>query len=340
MSDANDWTETYDGGSVEAERAIFVSLAERMLAVQEMNRQKTEAPCPVRTLHAKLVAGITNASLTIDPELPQDFHVSYFQRGATLPAIVRFSNASGIAQHDSIPDMRGAALRVALPDGGIHDLLMTSFPVSHARNARQFVEFAVLAAGNRETLPQRLVEAFGLEEAQRMGANIRQGVRPCLSLALEGFWSRGAVLWGKRPVRFALRPFNDASTGPATLPDLPDGLRIELARRLKVAPIQFRLTLQRFVDETVTPIEDGAIEWLEETSPAIEVATLMIPLQDLLGEVGREQAAQVDRLAFNPWNAPPEFRPLGNLNRARGVVYGMSTEAWQRHQKTSGFTAI
>ena len=33
------------------------------------------------------------------------------------------------------------------------------------------------------------------------------------------------------------------------------------------------------------------------------------------------QARIIDTLAFNPWNTTDEFRPLGNLNRARKAVY-------------------
>jgi hypothetical protein len=225
--------------------------------------------------------------------------------------------------------MRGAALRVAVPGGAIHDLLLTNFPVSHARNARQFVEFAVIASSGSEALQARLIEKFGAAEAQRMIANVRRAIRPCRSFALEWFWSRGAVLWGEDPVRFALRPVADASPEQAALSEGPDALRVELAERLAAGPVQYRLALQRFVDETSTPIEDGAVEWRQGQSPLIEIATLTLPRQDLLSEAGIAQAAEVDRMAFNPWNTPSEFRPLGNLNRARGMVYGKSAERWQ-----------
>lgn len=95
------------------------------------------------------------------------------------------------------------------------------------------------------------------------------------------------------------------------------------------APVRYRLALQRFVDEDRTPIEDGAVEWREEVSPPVEVATVTIPQQEILSETGRAQAVEVDRIAFNPWNAPPEFRPLGNLNRARRIVYARSAQSWQ-----------
>ena len=326
------WREVHEGGSPEAEREIFLSLARDMLAIQEANRVKSGAGHPGRTLHAKMVAGVTNAVLTVDDALPESFAASYFRPGTSISATVRFSNASGIAQADGAPDMRGAALKLAAP-GGPHDLLMTSFPVSHARNARQFVEFAVIASGGRETMAARLTEKFGDAETRRMMANIMQGMAPCPSLALQRFWSRGAVLWAGRPVRFDLRPAPGAE--PAiSRDDGSDSLRSEFAARLSRDDVTYRLALQPFVDEETTPIEDGSVEWREEISAPVEVASLVIPRQDLLDAAGRAQAEIVDGLAFNPWNAPPEFRPLGNLNRARGAVYGASAQAWQASRKS------
>lgn len=320
------WHEVFDGGSPEVEREATHALAERMLALQAKNQALAQTACPARTLHAKMIAGVTNAVVTVDSNLPPDFAVHWCQPGASLAATIRFSNASGIAMPDIQPDMRGAAIRLALPVGGIHDLLMTSFPVSHARNARQFVEFAEIAAGGRETLIARMVAHFGETEATRMLTNIAQGVVPCASIALQGFWSRGAILWGKAPVRFALLPEAGAQ---AVDPDAPEqSLEAELAERLRVGDVRYRLALQRYVDAASTPIEDAAAEWREDISPLVEIATVAIPAQDLFDARGRAQAAHVDRQAYNPWNAPAAFRPLGNINRARERVYRASAERW------------
>ena len=324
-----EWHELYDGGSVEAEKEIFAGLAEQMLAIQEANRQRTGRDRPDRTLHAKMVAGVTNARLIVDRTLPADFQVLHFQPGATLPVAVRFSNASAIPQSDFAPDMRGAALKIGLDGGDVHDLLMTSYPVSHARDARQFVEFAVIAQGPRETVVERLVSNFGEAEAKRMLDNVQAAARPCTSLATQRFWSRGAILWGGIPVRFDLRPVAK-SMPSASAVEAPDYLREELASRLALGDVLFRLALQPFVNERETPIEDASVQWEESLSEPVEIATLVISQRLLDDEDGKRQADLVSAMAFNPWNAPASFRPLGNLNRVRGVVYGMSAAQWQR----------
>ena len=321
------WTETYDGGSPEAELRGFKLLAQAILKIQEKNREIAAATRPMRTLHSKIITGISQAQLHIDPQLPVRFQVDYFRPGSLWKAVVRFSNASGVPRADHLPDMRGIAIKVELQNGGEHDLLMTNYPVSHARNARQFVEFAVIAMGDSATFKTRLEEYFGSDETARMLKTVTAGMRPSKGLDQEAFWSRGALLWGERPVRLLLRPKVDG-TAARDVPATQDGLREAFAEQLSQRSIEYRLAIQPFVNESLTPIEDAAIEWREDVSEPVEIATLVLPSQDILGERGMQQMEAVNGMAFNPWNAPAAFRPLGNINRARAEVYGASARQW------------
>ena len=324
------WSEIFEGGSMEAEHRLFLTLAQDILRVQELNRERASASQALRTFHAKMVIGVTNAHLVISSDLPERFRVEYFTAGARLPATIRLSNASGVPQSDSTADMRGMALRISIPSGSFHDLLLTNFPVSHARNARQFVNFARIASGGRATMAQRMTAQFGKEETGRILSNLKEAARPCASLLQERFWSRGAILWGQAgPVRFNIRPSSaDKSTVGASA-STADSLTKDFVANLRKADVIYRLALQEFVSETITPIEDGAVEWKEADAPSIDVATLVIPKQNIDRD-GQTPLAAVDGVAFNPWNAPSSFRPLGNLMRARKVVYAASAEKWLR----------
>ncbi len=110
------------------------------------------------------------------------------------------------------------------------------------------------------------------------------------------------------------------------MPAEPDGgsgdmLRFDLAARLAVDDLRFRLTVQRYVDERRTPIEDASVLWKRSVARPVEIATVVIPRQDILDSNGARARAFVDELKFNPWNAPPQFRPLGSLNRLFRVLY-------------------
>jgi len=121
-----------------------------------------------------------------------------------------------------------------------------------------------------------------------------------------------------------------AGGAAAVIPrDSSDYLALELTERLETAAVQFQLQVQMYRDEERTPIEDGSVRWKDEDSPPIPVALLTLNRQSLRTDAARNTQREVDALSFNPWNAPPEFRPLGNLNRARRVVYAASAARWQ-----------
>ncbi|MDF2971361.1 MAG: catalase [Microvirga sp.] len=322
------WQEIYDGTPGE-ERVAFEELARDILRVQLKTKRRSKSSAIQRTFHAKSILAVSGATLEFDQNLSKDLQAGYVQPGKSYPVTVRFSNAHGASQPDNTQDMRGVALRVRVSDSEQVDLLMTNFPVSHARNARQFVAFAVATAGN--TLDRafglvRLIFSIGPIETLRMITNVRSARKKHVaSLALETYWSRGAICWGKTlAVRYLLRPA--AATTGTSYPSSADAgyLRSELACRLKAGSVEFDLCVQRYVDENKTPIEDTAVEWLERVSRPERVARLTICMQDVGSAEARTTERLIDDMAFNPWNTTDEFRPLGNLNRARKVVYDAS----------------
>jgi hypothetical protein len=321
------WQERYAGGSPEAERLAFSELARDILDIQLKNKKTAKVGDVQRTFHAKCVLGVDDAKLRVLADIPAPFRVGYLQPGAEYQASVRLSNANGTRRADHQRDMRGAAIRVKVSDAEYHDLLMTNFPVSHARNAYQFVAFARAMAGSKLLILPRLILDVGPFEMIRMLRNVtRASAHRVDSLALETYWSRGAILWGNAgPVRYLLRPDKNAPKAPEASRWDGDYLHHEIADRLRKGDAVFDLFVQPFVDERRTPIEDGSIEWTEKVSPPVRVATLTIPGQDIDAAEGRAVERLIDQLAFNPWHTTDQFRPLGNLNRARKAVYGASS---------------
>ncbi|GGV25394.1 peroxidase family protein [Streptomyces spectabilis] len=324
--------ERYLDGSPEAERRLFERLARELMKVQDVNKRAAGAGSLARTQHAKAALGVENARLRFHDDLPDALRRGFAEPGAEYPATVRISNASGIRQADGAADLRGIAVRVGVTAEESHDLLATNWPVSHARDAREFVAFAKAMAGAR-TPPRaafglfvKLPLAVGPATATRMRRNVRAATRHAVtSLAGETYWSRGAILWGDAgPVRYLLRPAGGAAPGPRSDRRDPNHLRRDLEHRLASADVSFDLCVQRYVDETRTPIEDGATDWREAVAPALPVARLTIPSQDLDTAEARAAAGRVEELAFNPWYTTDDFRPLGNLNRARKAAYEAS----------------
>ncbi len=336
------WTETMAGGSADAERRHFEELARDIKRVQ-LTSSKVAGSHGVphgvdRAFHAKATLALEGAELRF-LDLPADLVAGFAQPGAAYPTTVRFSNASGVGGADTAPDLRGVALRVAVGPEESHDLLMTNFPVSHARDADQFVAFALATAGGRLAKVRgllRLVRLFGISETVRMLRNVTTARRHKVgSVATETYWSRGAVRWGPElAVRYLLRPAPGTPESPPIPHDDPGYLSSEAGRRLLAGDVQFELCVQRYVDERSTPIENTAQEWTERASPPEPVAVLTLPACDTSTVEAIAAARVVESLAFNPWNTTEEFRPLGNLNRARRAAYDASSShrlgyAWE-----------
>ena len=72
------------------------------------------------------------------------------------------------------------------------------------------------------------------------------------------------------------------------------------------------------MSEAQTPIEDASDNW---SSPYTTVARLKLPLQDSASRKGQTLLAQVEAEVFDPWQALAAHRPLGDVQRARKVVY-------------------
>ena len=231
----SEWKETMAGGSPEAERLEFERLARDIMRVQLKNAKTASAhgvPHGVdRAFHAKSTLAIDGAELRFRTTC-RPTSAGFAQPGRAYPTIVRFSNAAGIGQSDAAKDLRGVALRVQVSPEESHDLLMTNFPVSHARNARQFVEFAKATAGSR---PSQLRGVAPADPAVRRSdetiadaAERHDGRRRTVrSVATETYWSRGAMRWGPTlAVRYLLRPAPDTVPAPAA-PEGRPGLPLD-----------------------------------------------------------------------------------------------------------------
>jgi hypothetical protein len=95
----------------------------------------------------------------------------------------------------------------------------------------------------------------------------------------------------------------------------------DFSQRLAAQALQWDLQLQPFVNETLTPIEDASVNW---PTPYTTVARMTLPRQDTQSEAGMALLKQAEAGVFDPWQALIEHRPLGDVQRARKVVYFQS----------------
>ncbi len=125
-------------------------------------------------------------------------------------------------------------------------------------------------------------------------------------------------------VKYSVTSHQANRTNP---PDHPEDLADDYFTRALTSALAsgeavFDFKVQRQKDADKQPVEDVSVEWSENESVPITMATLHIPPQKV--EAAGQLAAQCEALSFNPWHALAEHRPLGGMNRLRRAVYEAS----------------
>jgi hypothetical protein len=317
------WSESYADGSRDREDELVRRFAQQIHEIQRRNRKNKGEPFR-RAFHAKLLAGVANARVVMSRDIREELRRGMLVPGEIYPAIVRLSSASGMIRPDDEADLRGIAVRILVGEEQHQDLLMTNAPASHARDARQFMVAGLAMAGGRRlrALPPMIWRLGPLEAIRILRALRRGSSRGVASLASETFWSRGPFAIGPYAVKLILRPAGREMAGPAGRGR--DHIRSEFVERLRREDVRYRLDLQHYVTERLTPIEDGTIEWSEHSAPPETIAEVVLPRQDLTTDEAADRERAIDELAFSPWNAAGGLRPIGGLNRARRLVYPAS----------------
>lgn len=297
-----------------------------------------------RAVHAKGQA-LLRAAFRVHAELPEELAQGIFAHPGLHQAIVRFSSPPAEQLPDTVSTPRALAIKVLdvpgqrLPEslaGHSQDFLMVNGESFTAPTPAKFVGAAKLLASTTEKMPrtkevisttlrgtEAALEWVGLESGKLKGL----GGEPQHHPLGETYFSQVPFLYGRYMAKFSLLP------------------RAAALQRLRDAPIECSTDAQRAAIDEVTsqglldlvwdfrvqlcrnldrmPIEDAATAWSERDSPWQTVASLIIPPQPAWSAEAEEQER---RLAFSPWNAVVEHRPLGGVNRARREVMARSRE--------------
>jgi hypothetical protein len=189
---------------------------------------------------------------------------------------------------------------------------------SENRRSLQFVLAGVLPNGFGRTLLNEqyfsgVPIAMGVEAGDPMTARAKQAAQ----------------------YRFTAGMLQDGTCTPVANPSTssdPGLLRNDLRGRLAGGTACAVLEVQLQRDPSKQLIEDASVMWRESDTPFVPVGQLILPQTDLDGPQDPAREAFCESLGFNPWNALPDHRPLGNAQRARRVAY----EASREHRAGSG----
>lgn len=300
----------------------------------------------VRAVHAKshgVIVGELRVHEGLLPELAQGL----FAQPATYPVVMRLSTIPGDILDDRVSLPRGVAIKVVGVPGerlegseghGTQDFLMVNGPVFGKAKPRDFLKNLKVVAATTDRAPglkqglstvlqgvEKAVEAVGGESATLKSL----GGHPETHILGETFFSQLPLRYGRHVAKLSLVPVSptlvdlkDQPLGAFEAAGTPNPIRDAVVDYFDRHGAQWELRVQLCTNLETMPIEDGSVQWSEEESPFVTVATLTAGEQNAWSA---ERIAAVDQgMAFSPWHGLAAHRPLGGLQRVRKASYDMS----------------
>ena len=261
--------------------------------------------------------GVAHGWFEMLRDLPENLKVGVFAMDR-LPAWARFSSDT-LPTNPDLKTTCGIGIKLfgvpgkkLLGEGDTQDFILQNFDVFFVDTAKDMCEFtkAGVVDGDYEPyLRTHPVTDRLLKEMQKVENSVLSAT----------YWSGLPYSFGEgRYVKYKLEPETHFETLP---PNDPDYLAADLARRLRAGEARFRFMVQFRTDPQTMPLDRATVRWEESQSQPIQIATLILPRQDIeaLG-----QADYGENLSFNAWHSLAEHTPQGSISDARKVVYAAS----------------
>jgi hypothetical protein len=293
----------------------FARYAQGMVAAQ---KRRTEKFGNGRALHRRQLGALA-ATLDVLDDLPEHARQGLFALPGPHEVLVRLSNGSMDFKVFGVdgPNALGTGTTKT------QDFSLINHASFSAPKSAAFMDLVLALERGPFALIGYLVRTYGVFGALGQVKKLQAVLgKPFSGFATETFFSAVPISCGQWAARARLLPPAGRAAVGAKLDWIAD-----LAKHLEDGPLVYRMQLQFFVDEATTPIEDASVDWPEAESPYLDVARLSIAPQAFDDEAAKRRGTQADGTVFDPWNALAAHRPLGDVMRARKVVYFASQQA-------------
>ena len=289
-----------------------------------------------RDAHPKNLACL-QAEFRVEANIPAALKVGIFAAPRTYPAWIRISSSSGRIQSDKAKDVRGFAIKIMGVEGErferqneekeTQDFILMSYPVMPLGTVELFRDAVYY---NIKWSPMVFLARFVLSGNFHILNELNKARQNQTSPLDIRYWSTTPYLCGPdQCVKYSLVPTSHLKSPlPALLTD--DYLTENMEKHLAAGEASFDFMMQLQKDPGRMPVEDAGVEWSEDESPFIKVATLRIPSQ-VFRTRGREDLAE--DLSFSPAHSLIAHRPIGGVNRARVEIYRRLSEF--RHKQNN-----
>jgi hypothetical protein len=315
---STEWREKMTDG--EAER--YAGYAREFAAMQRKHSLKYGNG---RALHRKQILAMPGR-VEVLADLPEFAAHGLFARPGQYEALVRLSNGGPENVSDRKPDARGFAFKVLGVEGPgalgnetqSQDFALIHLEAFAFATSEEFVGLVMAKASGGGALLGHLLKRYGWGGSFRLLKRLAKVMgKPFRGFAVEAFYSAAPIACGPYAAKLRLLP----KQAPAAERANADDLGLDTLAWLDRGPLHYDIQLQFFVNEQQTPIEDASVPWPEEVAPYTTVGRLTLPARWEWAASAEALSKQAESAVLDPWCALTEHRPLGDIMRARKVIY-------------------
>ena len=281
--------------------------------------------CPARRPVFLKPHGITHGIFEVSNNIEDKLKIGVFGQKKSYKAWIRFSSDT-LPKSPDFKTTCGVAIKLfdvegekLLGEGTTHDFILQNHDVFFVDTAQDMAEFTTAGVVDKDYDPY----LANHKKTKRILDEMEKPVGSCLTTE---YWGVLPYAFGEdRYVKYKLMPENQDISQPF---DDNNYLTLDLQRRLLNGPVRFKFMVQFRTDPATMPLDKATVRWEESNSPFIQLATLIIPQQDV---TYKGQAAYGENLSFNPWNCLLVHEPQGSISVARKSVYAASAD--NRHRE-------
>ncbi|WCL50065.1 catalase [Leptospira sp. GIMC2001] len=292
-----------------------------------------------RGLHRKQILAL-RAEFKVLDSIPEYAKVGLFKTAGTFETWIRLSNGSLRVQSDKMPDVRGLAIKVKGIDGESalggktkeQDFTLIQHQTFSVLTSDEFIEFIGFAIQGPLGILKFFTKKNGLIGGTlKFGQFLINFSKAFRGFEMENFFSAAPLKFGKYACRVRLKPIlTVVDSSGKTIQRKPIPFQGEFAdqfeKALNLADVKYEFQVQFYHSDDKTPIEDPTVNWPESVSPYITLAELTIKSSNNSPILDPEFSNILDKDKFDPWNALEDHRPLGEVMRARKVIYFASQQ--------------
>jgi len=317
-------------------------LIQKILAMSQFSMENKPHPPTRRDQHPKS-HGYVEGEFIVEEYISDSFKVGVFKTAKTYPVWIRFSNGGSDRDQnrnflpDTSGDVRGMAIKLMDVEGemviddpshqGEQDFVLMNNLTFFIRDVQGYIDFFPVLTAIKEgkitfnpdgapKVPDDLLAQFrAIAYALPLVREIK--AKPTPSPLEITYWSATPYKMSNHAIKFSVVPHPiEESFNPENAADKSNYLREAMIKHLASKDAYFDFKVQLQTDASKMPVEDPTVEWDEQASPYVKVATIRIPQQDFNTE---ERNKLDEQQSFSPWHSLLEHQPLGGVNRARKI---------------------